>query len=88
MEAIAHPITGSATTVHAIGPAQPWPDLRSSERRESASGFAERRGMRRPAMAIVTGTDETRQGLVRSEAEIERRSRREAPDAWAATAPA
>jgi hypothetical protein len=35
---------------------------------------------RQPAMLIVTGTDETRQGLGRSEAEIERRSRREAPN--------
>ena len=27
----AHPISGSATTVNAIGPAQPWPDLRSAK---------------------------------------------------------
>ena len=27
----AHPISGSATTANAIGPAQPWPDLRSLE---------------------------------------------------------
>ena len=32
----AHPISGSATTINAIGPAQPWPDLRSSEQPESA----------------------------------------------------
>ena len=28
---VAHPISGSATTVNAIGLAEPWPDLRSGK---------------------------------------------------------
>jgi hypothetical protein len=38
---------------------------------------------RQSAMLIVTGTDETRQGVGRSAAEIERRSRREVPNPFA-----
>jgi hypothetical protein len=57
----AHPISGSATTVKAIGPAQPWPDLRSLGKTQiRVGGFAIRRASANPAMLIVTGTDETR----------------------------
>ena len=47
----AHPISGSATTVNAIGPAQPWPDLRSSKDMNPRSGLADRREIAPPRHA-------------------------------------
>ena len=62
----AHPIAGVKRYSSAIGPAQPWPDLRSSEEPQSALRIGRLARQRRPASPIITRMSRNPSG-VRSE---------------------
>lgn len=82
------PHSGSATINNAIGlgERQRAASARSPQQRKAANPHERIWPLareREPATLIVTGTDETLQGLGRSAAKIERRSQREAPTPFA-----